>query len=96
MTISKRFFPEIMQDNEIAYFAHLEGVINSVDELSSLEITKTPTAYHFRLVPSVPKYNPMLLEELLKLHNVFHIKLNLSKSIKTSATIAFEINLDNS
>jgi len=96
MTISKRFFPEIMQDNEIAYFAHLEGVINSVDELSSLEITKTPTAYHFRLVPSLPKYNPMLLEELLKLHNVFHIKLNLSKSIKTSATIAFEINLDNS
>ena len=95
MTISKRFFPEIMQDNEIAYFAHLEGVINSVDELSSLEITKTPTAYHFRLVPSLPKYNPMLLEELLKLHNIFHIKLNLSKSIKTSANIAFEINLDN-
>jgi hypothetical protein len=96
MTISKRFFPEIMPDNEIAYFAHLEGVINSVDELSSLEITKTPTAYLFRLVPSLPKYNPMLLEELLKLHNVFHIKLKLSKSIKTSATIAFEINLDNS
>ena len=96
MTISKRFFPEVLPDNEMAYFAHLEGVINSVDELSSLEITKTPTAYHFRLVPSLPKYNPMLLEELLKLHNVFHIKLKLSKSIKTSATIAFEINLDNS
>ena len=96
MTISKRFFPEVLPDNEIAYFAHLEGVINSVDELSSLEITKTPRAYHFRLVPSLPKYNPMLLEVLLKLHNIFHIKLNLSKSIKTSATIAFEINLDNS
>ena len=96
MTISKRFFPEVLPDNEIAYFAHLEGVINSVDELSSLEITKNPNAYHFRLVPSLPKYNPMLLEELLKLHNIFHIKLNLSKSIKTSATIAFEINLDNS
>jgi hypothetical protein len=95
MTISKRFFPEVLPDNEIAYFAHLEGVINSVDELSSLEITKNPNAYHFRLVPSLPKYNPMLLEELLKLHNIFHIKLNLSKSIKTSATIAFEINLDN-
>jgi hypothetical protein len=95
MTISKRFFPEVLPDNEIAYFAHLEGVINSVDELSSLEITKNPNAYHFRLVPSLPKYNPMLLEELLKLHNIFHIKLNLSKSIKASATIAFEINLDN-
>jgi hypothetical protein len=93
MQINKKFFPAVMQDNEIAYFAHLEGVINSVDELSSLEITKTPTAYHFRLAPSLPKYNPMLLEELLKLHNIFHIKLVLSKSIKTSANIAFEIEI---
>jgi hypothetical protein len=96
MTISKRFFPEVMPDNELAYFAHLEGVINSVDELSSLEITKNPHSYHFRLAPSLPMYAPMLLEELLKLHNIFQIKLKLSKSIKTSANIAFEIDLENS
>jgi len=95
MTVSKRFFPEVMPDNETAYFAHLEGVINSVDELSSLEITKNPHSYHFRLAPSLPKYNELLLEEILKLHNIFKIKLNLSKSIKASATIVFEINLDN-
>lgn len=95
MTVSKRFFSEVMPDNEIAYFAHLEGVINSVDELSSLEITKNPHSYHFRLAPSLPKYNELLLEEILKLHNIFKIKLNLSKSIKASATIVFEINLDN-
>lgn len=84
-----------MQDNEIAYFAHLEGVISSVDELSILEITKNPTSYHFRLAASVPKYNEMLLEEILKLHNIFQIKLDLSKSIKASATIVFEISLGN-
>ena len=95
MTVSKRFFPEVMPDNELAYFAHLEGVINSVDELSSLEITKNPHSYHFRLAPSLPKYNELLLEEILKLHNIFKIKLNLSKSIKSSGTINFEINLDN-
>jgi len=95
MTISKRFFSEVMPDNELAYFAHLEGVINSVDELSTLEITKNPYSYRFRLAPSLPKYNEMLLEEILKLHNIFKIKLNLSKSIKSSATITFEINLDN-
>lgn len=84
-----------MQDNEIAYFAHLEGVISSVDELSILEITKNPNSYHFRLAASVPRYNEMLLEEILKLHNIFQIKLDLSKSIKASATIVFEISLDN-
>ena len=94
MQISRKFFPEVMQDNEIAYFAHLEGVISSVDELSILEITKNPTSYHFRLAASVPRYNEMLLEEILKLHNIFQIKLNLSKSIKASATIVFEISLE--
>jgi len=95
MQINRRFFPEVLPDNEIAYFAHLEGVISSVDELSTLEITKNPYSYHFRLAPSLPKYNDMLLQEILKLHNLFQIKLNLSKSIKTSATIVFEINLEN-
>lgn len=95
MQISKKFFPQVMQENELAYFAHLEGIISSVDELSILEITKNPSSYHFRLASSLPKYNDMLLEELLKFHNMFKIRLDLSKSIKSSATITFEINLDN-
>jgi len=94
MQVNKKFFPEVMQDNELAYFAHLEGIIDSVDELSTLEITKNPKSYHFRLAASLPKYNEMLLQEILKLHNLFQIKLDLSKSIKSSATITFEINLD--
>lgn len=93
MQINKKFFPEVMQDNELAYFAHLEGIISSVDELSTLEVTKNPTSYHFRLAASVPRYNEMLLEELLKFHNLLQIRLDLSKSIKSSATITFEINL---
>ena len=82
-----------MQDNELAYFAHLEGIISSVDELATLEITRNPTSYHFRLAASVPRYNEMLLEELLKFHNLLQIHLDLSKSIKSSATIVFDITL---
>jgi len=94
MQINKKFFPEIMQDNELAYFSHLEGLIDSIDELSSMEITRGPESYHFRIATSIPKYNNLLLEELLKFHNMFQIKLNMSKSIKTSATIVFEIELN--
>jgi hypothetical protein len=93
MIVNRRFFPSILLDNEEVYFAHLEGVLSSVDELASLEITKAPNAYHFRLAPSLPKYSEMLLQEILKLHNVFQIRLTLSKSIKTSGVIAFEIEL---
>jgi hypothetical protein len=95
MQINKKFFPQVMQDNELAYFAHLEGIISSVDELSTLEITKNPNSYHFRLAASLPMYNELLLEEILKFHNMFKIRLDLSKSIKSSATITFEINLEN-
>jgi len=94
MEINRKFFPAVIPDNESAYFAHLEGIIDSIDELSSLEITKKPKAYHFRLAPSLPKYNEMLLQELLKFHNLLNIHLELSKSIKSSGTIVFEINLD--
>ena len=94
MQIHKKFFPEVMQDNELAYFSHLEGLIDSIDELSAMEVVKGPHSYHFRIATSVPKYNNLLLEELLKFHNIFQIKLNMSKSIKTSATIVFEIELN--
>lgn len=93
MQINKKFFPEVMQDNELAYFAHLEGIISSVDELSTLEVTRNPNSYHFRLAPSVPMYNEMLLQELLKFHNLLQIQLDLSKSIKSSATIVFDITM---
>ncbi len=94
MLINKRFFPKIIPDNDAVYLSHLEGIITSVDELSSLEIVKGRDSYKFRLAPSLPKYIPLLLEEILKFHNMYDIRLQLSKSIKTSATINFEINLN--
>ena len=83
-----------MQDNDETFLAHLEGVISSVDELCSLEITKSLESYKFRIACSLPKYNNMLIEEILKFCNMFRIRLDMSKSIKTSSVITFEINLN--
>ncbi len=94
MEIQKKYFPSIQAENDKIYFAHLEGVINSVDELCSMLITRTAQSYAFRIAPSHPKYMSNLLEEVLKFHNVFRIRLDLSKSIKTSGTLVFKINLD--
>lgn len=94
MEINKKYFPKIMQDNDEVFLAHLEGVISSVDELCSLEITKNINSYSFRIATSLPKYNNILLEEILKLNTLFGIKLDLSKSIKSSGTIVFKIILN--
>jgi len=94
MEVNKKFFPAVMKENEAIYFASLQGVIESVDELSSLEVTRTPKDYKFRLVPSLPKYTNMLIEELIKFHNLIGVRLDMGKSIKTSATITFNISLN--
>lgn len=93
MEIVKKAFPKVIKDNDSVYFAHLKGVIESVDEYSSLQITANRYSYHFRLAPSHPMYNDILLQEILNFHNRFKIKLDLSKSIKTSGVINFKIKL---
>jgi len=92
--IHRRGFSGISQDNDENFFSHLTAIIDSVDEFSSVEITKAPEGLRFRIAPSLPRYTNMLLQEILKFHNMFGIRLELSKSIKTSSTINFEININ--
>jgi hypothetical protein len=94
MEINRKHFPKVMQDNDEVFLAHLEGVISSVDELCSLEITKLSESYRFRIATSHPMYNNMLIEEILKFCNMFKIRVDMSKSIKTSSVLSFTISMD--
>jgi hypothetical protein len=94
MEVNRKHFPKVMQDNDEVFLAHLEGVISSVDELCSLEITKLTNSFRFRIASSHPMYNNMLIEEILKFCNMFKIRVDMSKSIKTSSVITFEIRID--
>jgi hypothetical protein len=94
MDINKKHFPKVMQDNDEVFLAHFEGIVNSVDELCSLEITKLSDSYRFRIAASLPMYNNMLIEEILKFCNMFKIRVDMSKSITTSSVITFEITLE--
>ena len=95
MEVNKKNFPKLMQDNDVVFISHLEGVIEAVDELCSLEITKQTNAYKFRIAPSTAQYTNMLIEEIIKYNNLFGIKIDFSKSIKTTAIISFTIELKN-
>lgn len=93
MTIVKHGFTSILLDNEMTYFAHLEGVVESVDELATMEVYKNPESYMFRVTPSVPLYSQPLLKSLLEFHSLLGIQLELSKSIKKNSTISFLIHM---
>ena len=91
MQIIYRFFPEILTDNDENYFQLISAIIESVDELASLEVCKMPTSYNFRIIPSMPKYTNTLIQELTKLHNLFKIHMEIGKSIKSSSVIIYKI-----
>jgi len=82
----------ILLDNDRSYLCLLESVINSVDELSSMEVRKNPNNFSFRIALS-GNYIPVLIKELNSLHNMMKIRVDFSKSIKSSSTLHFKINL---
>jgi len=83
----------ILPENDKLYFAQLKGVIESVDELAAMQITETSYSYNFRLAPSLPKYTNNIIHALTQFHNTLGIRLDFSKSIKTTGSINFKINL---
>ena len=93
MTIQKKYFDDVLSENEIRYFMHLEGMLESIDELANVEIIKTINAYKFRIAPSIALYRDVLFDRIIELHKMLHIKLNISKSIKSSGTIYFDITI---
>ena len=93
MTIEYRDLPQVLSENDRAFFGILEATINSVDELSTLEVRKGFELYHFRITTSSPSYISPLIAQLNELHNLFTIKVDFSKSIKSASSISYKIPL---
>ena len=93
MEVSRKGFLDISRDNDEIFLSKLTGVIESVDELCSMEIIKTEKGYHFRIAPSMAIYIEPILYEVLAFINMFGIHLDMSKSMKISSTVTFDINL---
>lgn len=93
MEVVRKDFPEIMLDNDEVFLAHLIAIVERVDELCSMEITKKERNFHFRIAPSIFKYMEPILYEILTFSNLFGIHLNLCKSMKASSTVTFDIDL---
>ena len=92
MEIKRRDFPPIIKDNDELFIQCLYGVIESIDELCHIQVNYNPSSIHFRVAPSTPEYLEPILNEVLKYHNMFGIRLELGKSMKKSSTVIFNIN----
>jgi len=73
---------DIIPDNEDIFISHLLSIIESSDELCSIQISKV-------------KYTNHIIKEITKFSTLFEVRLDISKSIKSTGIISFSINLEN-
>lgn len=93
--VERKGFPRIIRDNDETFFQHIIACIDSVDELSYLTITKCSFSYKFRIAPSTPEYISSLIETILQFCNLYGMRIDMSKSIKSAATLTFNISHNN-
>jgi hypothetical protein len=94
VTTQLKNFPPVIPDNEDVYYKYLQATIETIDYLSSLQIVRASSAVHVKLSPSHPRYIHRLIGALNDFHNMMGMRIHYSKSIKTSCTINFQINLE--
>ncbi len=94
MIITKQGFTSIVPDNELAYYRHVQAAIESIDPDSTLLLNKGVANISIRLSPSHPKFINDLISVLNNIHNALSLRVTYSKSMKTSCTINYQINLE--
>lgn len=89
MQLIRKDFPSILKENEKAYFSLIEGVVNSIDDNSVMEVRYGQIHHSFRISPSLPMYIDALVEEINSLHNLLRIKVEYGKSLKNMGVLSF-------
>lgn len=91
MTISTYNFPPIIPDNDVYYLRLLEAFLNSVDESCAAEVTDRLASIGVRIAPSEPSYSQPLLGIVKEMHYMLGMRVEFSKSIRTSNTVEYII-----
>lgn len=84
-------FPPIVPDNDSQYVVFLEALLNSVDESCTAEVTDRLSSVGVRIAPSRPDYSQHILQTIKEFHYMLGIRVEFSKSIRTSSTIDYLI-----
>lgn len=91
MILTTYNFPPIIPDNDVYYIRLLEAFLNSVDESCAAEITDRLSSIGIRISPSLPEYSQLIFGAVKEMHYMIGIRVEFSKSIRTSNTIDFSI-----
>ena len=91
MEVTELNMPRILPDNEVQYIETIKGILSSIDPLCTLQITRKISAYNFRIAPTNSEVINNIFRDIQSFNTMLNIRVNFSKSIKSSSVIAFDI-----
>jgi hypothetical protein len=94
MEVVRKNFPPVIPDNEENYISIILSIIDKIDPLASVEITRAPKTLYFQIAISHPKFLDKIVEEIIKFNRAIGIWIDISKSIQSIAKVFFKVSWD--
>lgn len=85
----------VIDDNSIMYLIFLNAVVRHADPDANIRIEKHKETLQVTVFPAVPEFRQALLENILSMHKLLHLRTNFAKSTKMMKSLSYEIDLEN-
>lgn len=89
--MEKLNIPDVIPDNDAAYFSILEEKIILEDKGAQLIVKSSIEGLVISILPSIPILKVELVKVIRKLHYQLNIKIEFSKSLLISKYITFKV-----
>lgn len=91
--MKKLNIPDVIPDNDAAYFSLLEEKIKAVDGQSQITVKFSIEGLVVHILPSLPYFRDNIIKEIRKLHYLLDLKIEFSKSLLISKYITFKVKI---
>lgn len=91
--MKKLNIPDIIPDNDAAYFNLLEEKIKEVDSQCEITAKSSIEGLVVYVLPSLPHFRDNIVKAVRKLHYLLDMKVEFSKSLLISKYVTFKVKI---
>lgn len=86
---------EKLTDNEALFLEALVDAIRHGDSGAKIQHTRSLNTVTISIIPSKEEFKQDIINSLIYVHRLYHLKVTFSKSLSKSKNITFSIDLEN-
>lgn len=84
---------KIITDNDLYYLDFLNFVTNYADPCAEITVDRNEDIIRTVITPSSELFRQDIIDCIIKMHRILHIKMDFAKSTKIQKKIYYKINL---